>query len=329
MNTDAPYILVIGSATCDMFIGCDAADITPSILDGIKIGVTTLHHTAGGGCINASRALLRLGHRVVPFFKTGRDQTGRIIRAKMEALGLDTSHGQYDNEAPTGTSFIIPTPSKTRTIFAFRGANELMNPSELDENLVKNAAGIYLAPLSQKSLTLLDYITTIAQKQNIEIMHNPSSFELSKEWKTLAQALAHITICCINLREAQTLFAQMFPGKPFDLKTFCQHLHQIGVKTVIITRGSEGAHLSTGQKLLFLPKLEVPVHQTVGAGDVFGATYLGTLLQGDSPENAFCKATLQSAVYVSGTETHPTLLTAPELADKMSKENYLSKIRPV
>lgn len=297
-KTVTKRILVVGSATCDIFIECRPEDVTDAILDGIKVDITHLRYVIGGGCINAARIFTRFGFEVLPVFKLGKDQTAQVVLSKIRASGITVKYGTFSESAPTGTSFIIPTPSGNHTIFTYRGANEQIEPSDLPLDTMTGLDGIYLAPLVGASTQLLSLLTQYAKKANIPLLHNPSSFELSQGWDLVAEQLTHLPICLVNRREAEQLARHLDGNTPFDMVTFCKKLHALGIQKAIITYGKTGTYLSTGTELIFHPSIKLTSVNTVGAGDTFGATFLSFLVAGFSHIDALRAGMLQSAAHL-------------------------------
>lgn len=297
-NAVAKRILVVGSATCDIFIECRPEDVTDAILDGIKVDIAHLRYVIGGGCINAARIFTRFGFDVLPVFKLGKDQTAQVVLSKIRASGITVKYGTFSENAPTGTSFIIPTPSGSHTIFTYRGANEQIEPPDLPLDTMTVLDGIYLAPLVGASTQLLSLLIQYAEKAHIPLLHNPSSFELLQGWKMVAAHLEHLPICLLNKREAEQFGRHLDGDTPFDVATFCKKLHARGVKTIIITYGKTGTYLSTGTELVFHPSIKLTAVNTVGAGDTFGATFLSFVVAGFSHIDALRAGMLQSAAHL-------------------------------
>ncbi|MBN2267611.1 MAG: carbohydrate kinase family protein [Candidatus Babeliaceae bacterium] len=313
METKKTNILVIGSATCDIFIECAPDEITPHILSGIKIDISRLHYLVGGGCINASNALKALGFEPLPIFKLGRDQTAQVVLKKIKALGLKTDYATFDTDKPTATSFIIPTPSENRTIFAYRGASEHLAPGDIPFEKLPQLSGIYLAPLTGASLELLPSAAEFAAKNQLPFMHNPSNYSLTNGWHLLKRYLPSIGTLLVNRAEAQLLWNKLHPNTAFSIEEFLQRVHEYTHQTIIMTDGNSGVYLKDKKDHIFQPRITVPVAQTVGAGDTFGATYFGCICRGFSTQKALHASTIQSSLHV---RAHP-LLSIEKINEKI------------
>jgi fructokinase len=68
--------------------------------------------------------------------------------------------------------------------------------------------------------------------------------------------------------------AQLISGKS-DLREACTYLHDLGIKILTVTLGSEGTYLSTPTVKKIIPSITVKPVDTTGAGDAF----IGCLLK--------------------------------------------------
>ncbi len=73
------------------------------------------------------------------------------------------------------------------------------------------------------------------------------------------------------------------------------------VRIICITRGKEGSSLYDGTKWYNEPVVDVPVKDTVGAGDSFSAAFLTALLKGETPGDALRFASRLSS-FVAGSD---------------------------
>ena len=110
-------------------------------------------------------------------------------------------------------------------------------------------------------------------------------------------------------------FLQEDDGKT-TLLDYCAAVAAYGPQCIVVTNGSEGVYVYTPEKLLFHPSLKLGIASTVGAGDAFGSTFLGSLLQGYSHEQAIIRGVINSAHVVKGMDATYGLLTSKELTEK-------------
>ena len=76
-------------------------------------------------------------------------------------------------------------------------------------------------------------------------------------------------------------------------------LHQMGVKNVIITLGSQGSLYSNGVESFWIEPVEVKVVDTVAAGDAFNGALAAALVSGKKIKEAVHWATVAGALAVT------------------------------
>ncbi|MEN9520989.1 MAG: hypothetical protein RLZZ381_3577, partial [Cyanobacteriota bacterium] len=76
-------------------------------------------------------------------------------------------------------------------------------------------------------------------------------------------------------------------------------LHQMGVKNVIITLGSQGSLYSNELESYWLKPIDVPVVDTVAAGDAFNGALAAGLASGKKLKEAVQWATVGAALSVT------------------------------
>jgi sugar/nucleoside kinase (ribokinase family) len=319
--------------------------------EGAKLDVADLHYATGGGATNSAISFKKQGFIVSAFFKVGKDSPGEFIVDHLAKAGIDIASHAVSSKAKTGISCILPSLSGNRTIFVYRGANGTLQEQDLPFDIIDNHDCLYITALAGKAAALLPILTTYAkQKTNNKtpkcIATNPGSCQLTPTMiPLLLQALPHVDIFILNAHEARLLASylastqktntspqtlQVSTSTPPELLTtfledkqvrmslvdYCARIAAYGPRVVVITNGSEGVYVYTPQKLLFHPSLKLGIASTVGAGDAFGSTFVGSLLQEHTPEQAVIRGIINSAHVVKGMGATSELLTNQELTQK-------------
>jgi sugar/nucleoside kinase (ribokinase family) len=316
-------ILTIGGATHDIFIiteqgeiGCEEKKGCTFLLfeEGCKIEVKKLHHATGGGCTNAAASLQLLGHQVTAVCKIARDSAGEHVSADLKKRGVSTEHLIITSQAPTGTSFILPSPTGNRVILAYRGANTTLTTADIPLDVLAKSNGVYITSLSGQSAYVLPFITQNARKHNVTVVVNPGKGQLRNGAAALQESLPTIDIFILNEREAGILFAELQPKKTFSLDDYFEEILQRGPKIVVVTCGPQGVHVATKEKRYFREPFPVAhITNTVGAGDAFGSCFFGMLMHGYAIEEALRFGMLNSASLLSGQDSKEKLLTKEKL----------------
>ena len=72
--------------------------------------------------------------------------------------------------------------------------------------------------------------------------------------------------------------AEVLTGKK-DLNSQLKVLHNIGIKYVAITDGSNPAHACDGENIYTIYPRKVKIKETTGAGDAFAATFVAGIMK--------------------------------------------------
>lgn len=344
-------VLTIGAATQDIIIEYqEGSQITIStkelppklvIEEGSKIEIEQLHYASGGGATNSAVAFKRLGFNVSTFFKVGNDAAGQIIREDIESQKI-TVHSAVTKNLQTGTSFVIPTSSKDRIIFTYRGANTAIEHKEIPEELFGTQNLLYITSLTNKAADVLPHITHLAQKSivgpGIKVAVNPGTSQLTKNTGPLKAALRSIDVLIMNSQEMRLFMSSLKPrffkssGKgliasgpellqtilnheaiSFTLQEYFQEILSYGVKRAVVTDGKNGVYIGTKDLIYFHPAIQTKVVNTLGAGDAFGSCFVAHLAQGKKIENAIRCGILNASSVIMHHDAKTGLLSELEL----------------
>ena len=127
-------ILTIGSATMDVFVECDEANVVSvcskdkksdfmSYPYGSKIDISSFASNVGGGGVNTACNFANLGFETSAIFKIGEDIYSEGILNSFKNRDVDLSNIIQNKEISTGFSIILVSFEGDRTVLAHRGAN--------------------------------------------------------------------------------------------------------------------------------------------------------------------------------------------------------------
>ncbi len=357
-----PQVLAIGGATLDTIIqyedmetlihqkhGFEQAYLL--LEEGKKIEVTHQQSFSGGGATNAAVSLSRLGLGVQLFCKIGLDPTGDLLFQELKNYGIETGYIRRTDQAGTATSFVVPSLSGDRTLFAYRGANSTLLAEELPEEAIAKADFLYITSLSKASAEHLPEIVKLAKSHGTRVAINPGSSQLKRGSGFLKDALFGIEILILNYEEAQLLMASLL-NQPesispehqdkkteheqllnqaqasFSLREFFKLVLSQGPKIVVVTNGSKGVYVCNQSQLFFHHAIKVEVVNTLGAGDAFGSSFVGAYLLGKSIEDAMRFGVVNSASVVAYADAKSGLLMKDELEKRVNglDKNLLEKL---
>ncbi|MBQ8459361.1 carbohydrate kinase family protein [bacterium] len=343
-------IITIGSATMDVFVECDDANIVSvrrtdrklefmSYPYGSKIEISDFASEVGGGGVNTATNFANLGFDTGVIFKVGDDIYSKGIFDFFKSRNVDLSSVVQDSNDSTGFSIILTSFEGDRTVLAHRGANAHLRKSEINFDAIKNAKFLYIAPLNGDSNKVLDDIVQFAKENGTYVCFNAGSTGIKKGYNYLKKILASAQIVVLNKEEASMATGitlrpdtrdEKFSLQAIhpDLKAMFEKLKVAQYQVIVITDGGDGAYAYDGKFYYYCPCFEGEVTSTLGAGDAFASTFCAALHKFDKDiEKSLVAASINSAGVVSKFGATQGLLTFDEIIEKMEQNpNFKCKI---
>ena len=339
-------VITIGSATMDVFVESDDANIVSvftknkksefmSYPYGAKVEITDFTSQVGGGGVNTAVNFANLGLKTSAIFKIGDDIYSAGVMESFKDKNVDLSNIVQDPNLSTGFSIILVSFQGDRTVLAHRGANALIQKSDINFDAIKNAKLLYIAPMNGDSTKVLDDIATFANDNNVYVCFNAGSTSIKKGFNYLKKILENASIVVMNKEEA-SLATQIqvrpdtrdekFSDEPIhpDVKEMLKKLKVRAYQIIVITDGKYGAYAYDGLKFYQCPVFDGPVVSTLGAGDAFASTFCAAL--GRTKQNigkSLMYASVNSAGVVSEFGATQGLLTFEEIEKRLeAKPEY-------
>ena len=129
-----------------------------------------------------------------------------------------------------------------------------------------------LAQRTERNQVSLDQVLEAAAPKEVFCDVNLRLEYYSKE--VISHSLKHSTILKLNDEEVP-IISKLLYGKEFLDRDFCRLMNEDwNIHTIAITRGKQGASVFKAEKYIHVPVIDVPVVDTVGAGDSFSAAFL-------------------------------------------------------
>ncbi len=337
-----PKVITIGSATMDVFVECDEANIVSvcsktknsdfmSYPYGSKIDISTFSSNVGGGGINTACSFANLGLETSAIFKIGNDlySDGILEFFKSHKVNLDNIIQKEDTS--TGFSIILVSFQGDRTVLAHRGANAEIREDEINFEAIKDADLIYIAPLNGESNKVLEPIVEFAHANDTKICFNAGTTSIKRGFQHLNKILTSAHIVVMNKEEAtMTTGIQVRPDTKTekfsheliheDIKKMLQALKVKDYQVVVITDGNKGAYAYDGEKFYFCEPYPSPVVSTLGAGDAFASTFCAALNRtGIDIGKALMYGSVNSASVVSKFGATEGQLSFEEIEEKLKQ----------
>ncbi|MBW2991464.1 carbohydrate kinase family protein [Candidatus Woesearchaeota archaeon] len=322
-------IITMGSNTVDVFVHTDQSGVIDvrskneceefiSYPVGSKMLITKLLHNIGGNGANTAVSFARLGLKTAYLGKTGKDYNGQLIIKALKKEKIDFIGAKGDE---SGFSIILDSIEHDRTILAFKGCNNDLRFNEIKKSKLK-AKWFYLSTMLGESLHSMQRIVEIAREKKIRIGFNPSSTLLENETKAAINLLRFVEVLVLNKEEAESLVGK----DPAEINI--KKLLVYGPKTVVITQGEKGVvAYKDGYYYFILPKKDLKVVETTGAGDAFASTLVAGLIL-DKPFEYCIKMAVNNAESVIGNHgAQNGLLSRKELFELVNKDDRKAEKR--
>ncbi|MDD3437045.1 MAG: carbohydrate kinase family protein [Candidatus Gastranaerophilales bacterium] len=336
-------IITIGSATMDVFVECDEANIVSvytkdrksefmSYPYGSKVEVTAFTSNVGGGGVNTALNFANLGFKTSAICKIGNDIYSKGVLEVLGKSSLDLSNIIQDNSVSTGFSIILLSFQGDRTVLAQRGANATLKKSEINFDAIKQAKMIYIAPLSGESNKVLTSIVEFAEKNGVKVCFNAGTTSIKRGFEYIKKIIDTAEIVVMNKEEASMCTKievrpdtrdEKFSDELVhpDVKDMLKKLKVGKEQIIVITDGKYGAYAYDGKTFYKCDNFPAKVVSTLGAGDAFASTFCAALARTNFDiGKALMYASVNSASVVSNFGASEGFLTFEEIEKKL-KEN--------
>ncbi len=221
--------------------------------------------TPGGGPFNTARTLGRLGVPAAFVGHLSDDAHGRVLLDALQTAGVNLDLASIGPEKTT-IALAHVEGGAARYEFVVEGTSaphltREMLPPRLSASIGAihfGSLGLVLEPMAT---TLLDLVASGREGRVVMLDPNvrPGLIPDASYRETLQRAVALSTIVKASEEDLTWL------DSPVD------------VRLMVVTRGRAGAFALHGGERVDVPAVEVDVHDTIGAGDAFGAGLLAWL----------------------------------------------------
>ncbi|MBQ3819390.1 carbohydrate kinase family protein [bacterium] len=335
-------VITIGSATVDVFVECEDANIVSvytknkkaefmSYPYGAKMEITDFTSQVGGGGINTACNFANLGFKTGAIFKIGDDIYSKGIMKYFGNNDVDLSNIVKDSKLSTGFSIILVSFQGDRTVLAHRGANGKLKKSDINFDAIKQAKLLYIAPLNGESTRILDDIVLFAKENDIKVCFNASTSSIKRGFNYMKKILENAHVVVMNKEEAsmstgiqvrpdtsKEKFSQEFIHP--DVKEMFKKLKVSGYQVIVITDGGRGSYAYDGKFYYRCPIFDGPVVSTLGAGDAFASTFCAAMIQTDlNIGKSLMYASVNSSGVVSEFGATQGLMTFEEMEERLKQ----------
>jgi ribokinase len=261
----------------------------------------------GGKGFNQAVAARRLGADVAVVGRVGDDQFGRRFLEALDREGIDATGVVTDADEGTGVASITVEPDGGNSIVQAPRANRRLDAADVAANAAALAgAGVAMLQLETSMPAAIAFARAARDAGAITLL-NPAPAAPVPE-----ALLALTTIIAPNEIEARALTGMGEPGSEGAF-AMAGDLLKLGPRGALITLGADGAVACADGLRLHAQRFEVPVVDTVGAGDAFCAALAVRLAEGADLAEALWFANAAGALACTRAGAEPSMPTRSQV----------------
>ena len=297
-----PELITIGSNTLDILIQIDDIlrfelfdkDIIKkytAIEYSRKLNVRNVRFVPGGSGANIAANCSMLGLNSAYIGVVGNDFSAEICLTDLKKRGVDLSQVIQTDKDTTALSIILRTPwGKDRSILAYKGANNLLKPSDVKEELFNNIKAFAWTSLTNDdACKAIEKAITLTKNKGGMVFAAPSMSIIKNAANWAKILISNSDVVSMNLEEAQEFTGES--KKTLMIKKFLD----MGIRLISITDGPNGSIISDGKTIINSGVYSAGnVEDTTGAGDAFLTGILISCLNNFSIEKTSKMATAMS-----------------------------------
>lgn len=284
-----PRIAVIGSYVVSLTVRVPRRPVMGEALIGDLFDMGP-----GGKGTNQAIAAARLGAQVDLLACVGDDPFADSAERLYAREGVATDHVHRISGTNTGVGMVTLLPSGENSIVGHLGANLQLHPHHVEKFEPVIARSDILMSQLEVPLQSVTRALELGRKHNVLTILNPAPGQTLRP-----DALAYVDVLTPNENETRILLG-LPPDDSTPTEDLAGRLLELGVETIIVTRGEEGSLIVTSQGNEAVPATPVQALDVTGAGDSFNAA-LAVGLSEDQDLPAAVKQANRAGAY---TTTH-------------------------
>jgi fructokinase len=242
----------------------------------------------GGAPANFAYHAHALGAESLVVSRVGRDDLGRDLLERLNALGLATSGISVDPVAPTGTvSVTLDSSGQPAYTIHTEVAWDFLEAGPEVLRVAAGADAVCFGTLAQRHPVARESIRRVLQATRPEALRIFDINLRQRFWSrdVIVESLALANVLKLNDEELPIL-AELLGGSGDDDQGLLAWLAQrFDLRAVALTRGARGSLVWTAGRSWDWPGSDLKVADTVGAGDSYTAALALGLLSGTAPED--------------------------------------------
>ena len=299
-----PHIVIVGSLNMDLVVQVPTIPAPGETVLGNNFATIP-----GGKGANQAVAAARLGANVSLIGRVGADAFGEQLLANAQKEGIDVTHVGCDANAASGVAMISVDARGQNSIAVASGANYCLTAAHVREAWAAlENVDLLVMPL-ETPLETIETAVSLANQAGVKVILNPAPAQ------TLPQSiLAGVDVLVPNEPET-TQLTGIEIDSPESTRKAAQALLELSVGNVVLTLGSRGALVLTGETNQFTQVEPYPVKvvDTTAAGDAYVAGLAVALGEGKELVEAAQFANAVGALAVTKQGAQPGMPTREEV----------------
>lgn len=275
--------------------------------------------TIGGCAANVAVDLVKLGVSASVVGRVGGDVFGRIVADMLRERQVDVSDLVVSPDRDTSQTLIVNVAGEDRRFIHTFGANEDFRAADIPLERVAKCRVLYLGGyllMSGVQAEELIPVFAAARRAGAKTVLDVVTPGRADYLPRLEEILPYVDVFLPNDHEADLILGEKDSLRQAD------RFHEMGAKTVVITRGDRGSVLVGDRVRLRAESYRVPFVDGTGGGDAFAAGYIDGLLRGLDAEGCLRMGSAVGASCVRAIGTTTGVFTRPEL-EGFLRENAL------
>ncbi len=241
--------------------------------------------SGGGQAANAAYALARLEVPVVLLGRMGADTDGAFLKESLPGVNLE----HLVTQGESGRAYVLVDTEGERTILVAPNTNDQLQEADIPLEVVAESAFIHITSFAGDGPLEVQRHVLQRLAGSLRVCFDPGEFYARRGREALEDLID----------QTETLFVT---DKEWELLGGSLRGHiDWAPPVVLVKRGARGSRLLTPVRYLDFPPYvpERPV-DTIGAGDVFAASYIAGLFQGLNLPQAVRLASALAAFALGG-----------------------------
>jgi ribokinase len=234
----------------------------------------------GGKGFNQAVASRRLGAEVAVIGRVGDDDFGAAFLDALDAEGIDRAAVSVSSSQGTGVAAVVVDAEGENAILQSPRANRELSAADVARE-VEAITGSDVAALQlETSMAAAETFVHMAADAGVRVLFNPAPAA-----PVPVGLLARCDVVAANAVEALALTG-IRVASPDDAAAAAREIVAAGAGAAVVTLGAHGAVLHDGAHAAHHGTHDVPVVDTVGAGDAFCAAVAVALADGRTLDEA-------------------------------------------